>query len=115
MIRVLLVDDEPDLGDMIARILEDEDISSVHALSAESALAILDGGEQFDCLLVDVTMPGMGGLELIERLRSRPGFISKIVLMTGHVRLPKHDADAVLEKPFHVAPLLDVIGVRRAA
>jgi FixJ family two-component response regulator len=84
--------------------------------SAEAFLAeYLENWE--GCLLVDVRMPGMGGVELLEELRRR-GIGMPAVLMTGHgseESLREHMGkykQVVLEKPFSVDQLNEVIGRR---
>ncbi len=70
--RILIVDDHPNTGITLARILEGVCTSAeiLTALSGQDALAIV--GEGVDVLIVDYLMPDMTGLELIERLRAMP-------------------------------------------
>lgn len=69
-IRVLCVDDEPDLADLVATYLMDhaEDIDALVATSGEEALAVL-GEDSVDCIVCDYMMPDMDGLELLDRVR----------------------------------------------
>jgi CheY-like chemotaxis protein len=70
--RILIVDDHPNTGATLARILEGihTSVKILTALNGHEALAIV--GEGVDVLIVDYLMPDMTGLELIERLRALP-------------------------------------------
>jgi len=67
-VRVLIVDDEGDGRELIARILQDQGVHPVCASTAAEALKILER-ESFDLLLSDIGMPDMDGFELIRRVR----------------------------------------------
>jgi CheY-like chemotaxis protein len=70
--RILIVDDHPNTGSTLARILEGihPSVEILIALNGREALALV--GEGIDVLIVDYLMPDMTGLELIERLRALP-------------------------------------------
>jgi CheY-like chemotaxis protein len=70
--RILIVDDQPNIGATLARILvgTHTSVEILTALNGQEALAIV--GEGVDVLIVDYLMPDMTGLELIERLRALP-------------------------------------------
>jgi CheY-like chemotaxis protein len=70
--RILIVDDHPNTGATLARILDGIHTPAeiLTALNGQEALAIV--GEGVDVLIVDYLMPDMTGLELIERLRALP-------------------------------------------
>jgi CheY-like chemotaxis protein/two-component sensor histidine kinase len=70
-VRVLLVEDDPDSRDLLARILQLNGAGVAVATSAEEALDTVAGGA-FDLLISDIGMPGVDGYELLRRLRSRP-------------------------------------------
>ena len=81
--RVLVIDDEPALGRVINRILAPEH-DAVVMTSPEEALARIAAGERFDVILCDLSMPGMDGVELYERVGAiAPALIEQIVVMTG--------------------------------
>jgi PAS domain S-box-containing protein len=82
-IRVLHVDDDPTLGDLVATFLEEEDdrISVVTVEDASEALAALDDHD-IDCVVSDYDMPHMNGLQLLDAVRGRsPGL--PFILFTG--------------------------------
>lgn len=107
---VFLVDDDDAVRDSLATLLESEG----HAVEPfPSALAFLDAIDprRRGCLLVDVRMPGMGGLELQETLNAQ-GVSLPVIVMTGHADVPlavramKAGALDFLEKPFADESLL---------
>lgn len=116
-LHALLVEDEPDVSEMLAEMLQILGVDSTSAVSAEAALAALDGGLAPDVILSDFVMPGMGGAGLLRALRQdRPALAKRLAFITGdslggEARALGHP---VLEKP--VAPhdlralLRDLIG-----
>ncbi|MBI4957048.1 MAG: response regulator [Myxococcales bacterium] len=80
--RVLVVDDEPEVGETIERILgREHEVTTVG--SGAAALALL-AVRDFELVLCDVMMPEMTGVELCERLREvRPEVAARVVLMSG--------------------------------
>ncbi len=82
-IRVLCVDDEPDLAAVVAQFLNDhaEDMSATMATDGEEALKIL-ASEDIDCVISDYRMPEMDGLELLETIRSTEPELP-FILFTG--------------------------------
>ncbi len=77
--RVLLVDDEPRLRDVLARAVAGMGFSAATAASAEAALAHLEK-HPVDILVLDLNLPGMGGLELLVKLRSEKPALQAIIL-----------------------------------
>ena len=70
--RVLVVDDDPQMRDLLARLLEREGYRPVVAADGPSALAHIEEGVP-DAILLDLMMPRMDGFELLATLRRRPG------------------------------------------
>lgn len=84
--RVLIVDDNPGTAETLARAISriSPSLSVTSATDAESALKQLRG-EAVDLVITDMMMPGMSGLELIERLRQRsPGNRLYAILITAY-------------------------------
>lgn len=99
--RVMVVNDDPEVCNLVASTLEKAGFEVATALSGEEGL------EQFAafapaCLVVDKVLPRLGGLEvIIEARRRRPGL--PVVLMTAHpepFQLGEGRPDAVVLKPF---------------
>ena len=81
--RVLLVDDEALVREVLAEHLEDAGYGVVVAASGAEALALLAAGEAVDALVTDLSMPGMDGLAVIRAAQERrPGLPA--VLLTGY-------------------------------
>ncbi len=81
--RVLVVDDEALVREVLAKGLEEHGYDALRASGADAALAMLDAGATVDVLLTDYAMPGTDGLTLIEQARRRrPGLPA--VLLTGN-------------------------------
>ncbi len=81
--RVLLVEDEDIVREVVAAQLTDEGYEVLAASDAEAALAILDRAGKVDALVTDLNMPGMNGVELIRIVRTR-GLSIPAVLLTGN-------------------------------
>ncbi len=116
-ISVLLVDDNDDFRQSTAWILESEDISTVDFASGESLLDAIDDDPELtngSCVLTDLRMPGLSGLELIEALKQRR-IKAPVVMMTAHgnvssaVEAMKKGAASFIEKPFDDELLLETI------
>ena len=70
--RVLLVEDDPELSKLYSRALQIEDIPFEHAPSGEEALEILKKKELPDIILLDISLPGIDGFEVLKRLKVIP-------------------------------------------
>jgi CheY-like chemotaxis protein len=83
--RVLLVDDDPLVRESIAAQLEDNGYTITPVGSAEEALSLLRSGGQVDCVVTDLSMPGIDGLTLIKMAhRDRPNLPA--ILLTGYAQ-----------------------------
>jgi two-component system response regulator FixJ len=108
-IHIALIDDDEAVLDALWHYLARHAIKASCFKAAEDFLTALDQHEQFDCIVSDVRMPQMSGLELIQHLNegSRP-----VILITGHghvdmaVTAIKNGAFDFIEKPFDEARLL---------
>jgi FixJ family two-component response regulator len=110
---VFVVDDEEPVRASLGKLLRLLGFSSSTYASAESFLASY-GGDAGGCLLLDLRMPGMSGLDLIEELEKR-NIALPVIVMTGHTdaksvkRLEAHNTLGFLEKPFSADQLRDVL------
>ena len=110
---VFVVDDEPAIRDSLALLLRSVGLPT---RTFESAQSFLDAFQPIpnSCLLADVRMPGMIGLELQETLRSR-GHKVPVIVLTGHgdiamaVRAMKAGATDFIEKPYNDQVLIDAV------
>lgn len=81
-LRVLLVDDEEEFASTLAERLSMRGLDVKTALDGETALEMIAANPP-DVVLLDVLMPGMGGLEVLRRIRSgHPE--TQVILLTGH-------------------------------
>ena len=71
--KILIVDDNPVNAEMIRFSLEKEKYEPIIATGGEEALACLDAHPDIGVVVTDVMMPGMDGLQLLQRIRQRPG------------------------------------------
>ena len=111
--RILVVDDEPMVRALIARVLTDEGYEVVAVANGRAALDAARGAEVgFDLIVTNNYMPGLTGAELIERVRR--DFPSLPILHIDDIsrqRLEKGLPDDVptVYKPFSVATLRDAV------
>lgn len=113
--RALVVDDAPDVTEMVAILLQYAGYEVVMAYSAPQALEAARTG-QFDVLVSDIGMPGMNGYELAETLRRMPDYQSTpMVAVTGFSIYDDRDRaresgfDAFLTKPINPQDLISII------
>jgi DNA-binding NtrC family response regulator len=116
-IQVLVVDDEQPTRVLMERELPGSGCLVVTAQSGEEALEVLSR-QDFDVVLLDLKMPGLGGMATLRRLRSS-GIPAEVVVLTGHpevesaIEAMKLGAYDYLVKPFKLSEVEAV--VRRAA
>lgn len=108
-IRVLVVDDEPQIRKLLRVSLGAESLQVIEAANAEAGLAAL-AHDRPDVMILDLGLPDADGLELIPRIRERSS-VPIIVLSVrddegGKVRALDAGADDYLTKPFGIAELL---------
>ena len=113
---ILIVDDEPDLLELLNQILEMNGYNVFGACSSREAIEVWEkNSDQIDLLLTDLTMPeGMTGVALAEKLQMRKPLL-KVVYASGHTqetafekyRLPQ--GSCFLQKPFNPSALAELI------
>lgn len=110
---VLVVDDDPDIRSAIALLMKSVRLPARTFAGADEFLASWKADEP-GCLVLDVRMPGMSGLELQAILRERGAEIP-IVFLSGHGDIPmalravRNGALDFLEKPFRDQALIDAV------
>jgi CheY-like chemotaxis protein len=114
---VLIVDDEADIRLLCRLVLEGRGHEVVEAESAELGLQMLQTFTA-DFVVLDIRMPGMGGWEMLERVRN-DGHLNrmKVIVCSAHAgpvdqhRAEAEGAYAFLSKPFLPIELLGLLGV----
>jgi signal transduction histidine kinase/CheY-like chemotaxis protein len=109
--RILLVDDEKMITDAIGLALQRNGHQVTTANSGSLGLDSIDAGKEFDCIIIDFSMPEMNGLEFLRKLRDR-GVTTPTLMCSGYFDPPK-DEDALphatLVKPYTVKKLTETI------
>ena len=111
MKRVLVVEDEASIREMVALNLKMAGWEVVEAPSAERALELMHSGERCDAALLDIMLPGMDGLSLCETIRRGDSDIGIIIVSakgqeSDKIRGLSIGADDYMTKPFSVSELL---------
>lgn len=108
-LRVLIVDDDRRLYELLSSYLGENDVSCSHAPDGQAALALLPSGA-FDAIILDIMMPGLDGLTVLRKIRERSG-VPVIMLTakgdeTDRVVGLELGADDYMTKPFSPRELL---------
>jgi DNA-binding NtrC family response regulator len=120
-VRLLVVDDEPDILEIVAEYMEAAGYFVLTAQSGVAALALLDKDVRVDLIVSDLSMPGIDGVQLIQRAQLQRPQLPAIILTgladngaEGALRQVIRGPFAILAKPInamqlvdHVAKLLD--------
>ena len=110
---ILIIDDDPHLRDGFARLLGEEGYDARVAASAEEGLQAMRETMP-DCVIMDVRMPGMSGLEALDRMRALP-HCPPVIIMTAYsgtetaIRAMGHGAFDYILKPFDIPEALQLI------
>lgn len=111
MSKILIVDDEPVICDLVKESLIEQKCECISAYNAEQALQLLRKNI-YDLLLLDIKLPGISGLSIIKEIRqARPQM--PIIIITGldnaetAVQALKSGADEYLVKPFEISVLVE--------
>jgi two-component system, NtrC family, response regulator PilR len=114
---VLVVDDELGMRETLVDILDAAGYAVTQATDGGDALA-LARAQPFDVIVMDIRMPVLSGVEVLASLDHPP---PQIVLMTAYAMEDElqdartHDAFAIMQKPFHIPHLLQVVAEAAAA
>ncbi|MEN7431906.1 PAS domain S-box protein [Chromobacterium sp. TRC.1.1.SA] len=116
-LRVLIVDDNPLMGEVLSRTLEAAGWRADYASSGDEAVRMVKAGRRYDVALMDWKMPGMDGIEAATRIRATSSEPPRIIMVTAFGREALSDLpDGVdppladlLAKPVTPQQLLDAI------
>jgi CheY-like chemotaxis protein len=106
--RVLLVEDEEVVRDVVAMMLEQHGYDVLAVEDAIAALSACRRGERFDILLTDLVMPSMNGVELAAVVQELAPS-TRVVYMSGYSAEDVTDSAPRVQKPFTSAQLLDAL------
>lgn len=119
--HALVVEDDAAIRALIAHILRREDFTVQEAVNGrEAAACLLDGGGRYDLVVLDLAMPEMTGMELLEQLRSAaPRLLPHIIVVTAAFHQLSQGLPAgvcrVVAKPFEVGELVAAVRACTAA
>ncbi|MFC1825418.1 response regulator [Thermodesulfobacteriota bacterium] len=112
-IKLLIVDDEEEFLRATAERLMTRDFDVTTASEGKHAIKVAKKGK-FDVAILDLRMPGMDGMELLQILKKKHKFL-EVIILTGYVSIDsaveatKLGAFSYLEKPYDFEKLLEVI------
>ncbi|MCE0731692.1 response regulator [Halomonas sp. G15] len=115
MAKVLVVDDEPNIVLSLEFLMQQAGFEVVTAEDGESALARIEEGPP-DLVLLDISLPGISGFDVLERLRGDPTHARlPIIMLTAHGREVEREkglalgADDYVTKPFSTQALVEKV------
>lgn len=103
--KALIIDDEKNIRLTLSKCLSYIDIEPAEAINGEEALKKLEKGNDFDLIFLDLKMAGMGGLEVLKKIKEKKSDIP-VVVITAHgtvdtaVEAMKLGAADFMQKPF---------------
>ena len=103
--RILIVDDEEVLRDVLETVLRREGFDVALAASGEEALSVLDEDDAIDLVILDVMLPGISGIDTLRAIRIANPTLPVIVItafssIEGAIEAMKHGAFHYIPKPF---------------
>lgn len=114
MARVLVIEDDPDLNDILADVLSSRGLETSSVFLGEGALELFEEDDGFDLVISDVLLPGMDGVETLSKLKLlKPSL--KCIIITGYttqetpIRAIRLNVDDYLFKPFSTGYLMKVV------
>jgi signal transduction histidine kinase len=112
--HILLAEDHELMRRATQRLLEQAGYTVTSVVNGQEALALLEGGSQFDILLTDISMPALSGIDLVERLSSSNHTIPTVFISGDGGRMPRQFESRsfktrFLSKPFAQEDLIDAI------
>jgi CheY-like chemotaxis protein len=112
--RVLVIDDEKDVGDIISGMLESLGYQVTHVDSGQKAINLFNKKKRFDVVILDLNMPKMSGKETFIKLKKIDPNV-RVVISTGYgdrvidASLGKAAGDTFLQKPYQIEEISKII------
>ncbi len=111
--KILVIDDDEKLVGYYRELLSPYGFEILFAFDGEQAMPLVDAHPDIQLVILDLSMPRMDGRQWLRWFRSKRQE-SPVIIISGY-KLDASDEDlkpaVVLEKPFHVAELLDMVGL----
>jgi FixJ family two-component response regulator len=112
--NIVIVEDDSSVSKAIVRLLG---VAGFQAVAFGSAEAFLESvtGRQFDCLILDINLPGLSGLELYDQVVTDAGVPVPVIFITAHdksaarVKMDRDGTVTCLSKPFHARTLIGAV------
>ena len=116
-LSILVVEDDPGVADLLRQLLNDVEGWGATVVHDAAAARSTFQQVQIDVLVLDIDLPGISGLELLELLRQEPGWHDQpVVIISADVRRPgvreairNEQVTEALPKPFDVDQLIRII------
>jgi two-component system OmpR family response regulator len=112
-LKLLVIDDEPDVADVASALLTAYGIANHVAYSAREGLLALEQDARINAVFSDIMMPGMNGLDLADLIRARYPTI-KVVLTSGFTSpriLASHERFYMfIPKPYRIEDVITLLG-----
>jgi len=111
--RILVVDDDKDMCNIIATILTNEGYKIVKAYDSSQAIKKVEES-QFNLLILDYKLPGADGIEVLQEIRNR-GLLVKTIMISAYGSIPikkraaELDVYQFLDKPFDLVKLKKIV------
>jgi CheY-like chemotaxis protein len=111
--QILIVDDDRSTREALRELLEDEGFAVAEAANGQAALELMTSGQTLALVVMDLEMPVMSGLELIDIMRNYTGLARlPVLVVTGNDRSVGSFHDPVVgyfRKPFKLEPFLNSV------
>ncbi len=110
--RILMAEDEENISDFVSRGLSDFNYNVTVVNNGLDAWKLLEAGEHFDLVMLDIRMPGMMGLDVCQKIREQFGYDIPVLMLTAldttdDIVMGLHaGADDYIVKPFKFMELL---------
>lgn len=109
MYRILVIDDEKAILDVVQRVLSKAGFKVEIALDGQKGIQKFDSG-QFDMVITDILMPGADGREVVKHIRNSHKPYTTIIVCSGTPWLVENNQfDAVFAKPFPLEDLVNLV------